>query len=97
MLIAICIKDKENELVGNVYLTIVENDEVVQVEKEQVYIKDETHLALWIQRKQIEVLYMDDVTTKVKMFCRNWHIDVLDLEEVKQTPILATLLNEIEV
>lgn len=97
MLIAICIKDKENELVGNAYLATIEKDEVVQVEKEQVYIKDETYLALWIQRKQIEVLYMNDVTTKVKMFCRNWHIDVLDLEDLKQTPILAALLAEISV
>ncbi len=97
MLIAICIQDRENELVGNAYLATIENNEVVHVEKEQVYIKDETYLALWIQRKQIEVLYMDDVTTKVKMFCRNWHIDVLNLEDMKETPILATLLNELTV
>ena len=34
MLIAICIQDRENELVGNAYSATIENNEVVHVEKE---------------------------------------------------------------
>ncbi len=95
MIIAICIEDKQNKLVGNAHIVTIENDEIVQVVSDKVFLKDENHLALWILRNEINCLYMNNVTTKVKMFCRNWHVDVCDLEESKAQTILTPLLKEI--
>ena len=95
MIIAICIEDKQNNLVGNAHIVTIENDEIVQVVSDKVFIKDENHLALWILRNEINCLYMHNVTTKVNMFCRNWHIEVYDLDESKEQTILTPLLNEI--
>ena len=97
MTIAICISDPKNSLTGQAHIVTIENNEIVDVQKENIYLKDENFLSLWVHNNHIEVLYMDNVPTKVKMFCRNWHVDVCDLSEVEATPILRKLFSEISI
>lgn len=97
MTIAICINDPKNSLIGQAHIVTIENNEIVDVQKENIYLKDENFLSLWVHNNHIEVLYMDNVPTKVKMFCRNWHVDVCDLSEVEATPILSKLFSEISI